>query len=136
MEDALLDLLGRELSGPTSRPEECSAEPPQPYVLGDLTINYAERRVLLAGRPVALTDTEYRTLLELSVNAGRVLSHTELLQQVWGPGHSGRPGAVRTVVKNLRRKLGDDANDPTYIFSEPRAGYRMQKGEPDSDDRA
>ena len=66
-------------------------------------------------------------LLELSVNAGRVLAHAELLQRVWGPAHSGRTGAVRSVIKNLRRKLGDDAENPTYIFNEPRVGYRMPK---------
>ena len=66
----------------------------------------------LAGRPVQLTGTEYRMLWELSANAGRVLTHTELLQRVWGPAHPGRTGAVRSVIKNLRRKLGDDANNP------------------------
>ena len=106
-----------------------SAEPSEPYALGDLTVNYVERRVTLAGRPVQLSDIKYRMLLELSVNAGRVLSHTQLLQLVWGPAHSGRPGAVRTVVKNIRQKLGDDANNPTYILNEPRVGYRMPKGE-------
>ena len=111
------------------RVASASAEPPAPYVRGDLTVNYAERRALLAGRPIPLTDTEYRMLVELSVNSGRVLSHAQLLQRVWGPGHSGRPGAVRTVVKNVRRKLGDDATHPRYILSEPRVGYRMEKGD-------
>ena len=106
-----------------------SAEPPEPYAVGELTVNYAERRVTLAGRPVQLTDTEYRMLFELSVNAGRVLAHVELLQRVWGPAHSGRAGAVRSVIKNLRRKLGDDADNPRYIFNEPRVGYRMAKAE-------
>ena len=81
------------------------------------------------GRAVPLTNIEYRLLSELSVNAGRVLTHDQLLQRVWGPEHSGQPGAVRTFVKNLRRKLGDDADTPTYIFTEPRVGYRMPKGE-------
>ena len=106
-----------------------SAEPPEPYAVGELTVNYAERRVSLAGHPVQLTDTEYRMLFELSANAGRVLAHGELLQRVWGPAHSGRTGAVRSVVKNLRRKLGDDADNPAYVFNEPRVGYRMAKGE-------
>ena len=75
-----------------------------------------------------LTGTEYKLLFELSVNAGRVLTHAELLQRVWGPAHSGRTGAVRSVVKNLRRKLGDDAYNPTYISNQPRVGYRMEKG--------
>ncbi len=106
-----------------------SAPPTEPYAVGDLTVNYAERRVSMAGRTVQLTDIEYRMLSELSANAGRVLAHAELLQRVWGPAHSGRSGAVRSVIKNLRRKLGDDAEDPTYIFNEPRVGYRMPKGE-------
>ncbi len=106
-----------------------SAEPPEPYEVGALTVNYAERRVSLAGRPVQLTDIEYRMLLELSANAGRVLANAELLQRVWGPAHSGRSGAVRSVIKNLRRKLGDDASNPAYIITEPRVGYRMPKGE-------
>ena len=81
------------------------------------------------GRLVRLTEMEYRLLFELSVNAGRVLTHAEILQQVWGPAHSGSPASVRTVVKNLRRKLGDDADNPTYIFNEPRLGYRMEREE-------
>ena len=103
--------------------------PSDPFVMGDLTINYAERRVLLAGRPVQLTDLEYRLLRELSVNAGRILTHENLLQRVWGPGHPGHSGPVRTVVKNLRSKLGDRADAPAYIINEPRVGYRMERGE-------
>ena len=105
------------------------AGPSESYVLGDLTINYSERRVYVAGRAIQLTDIEYRLLLELSANAGRVLTHDQLLQRVWGrqgPDHS---GPVRTVVKNLRRKLGDDADSPRYIITLPRVGYRMPKAE-------
>ena len=103
--------------------------PTEPYIRGDLTVNFAERRVYLAGRAVQLTDLEYRFLFELSVNAGQVLTHDHLLRRVWGPGHPGHSGPVRTVVKNLRYKLGDYADDPSYIFNEPRVGYRMERGE-------
>ena len=103
--------------------------PSEPYMLGDLTISYAERRVFLAGSPVQLTDLEYRFLFELSVNAGGVMTHDHLLRRVWGPGHPGHSGPVRTVVKNLRSKLGDEADNPSYIFNEPRVGYRMERGE-------
>ena len=65
-----------------------AAEPPEPYAAGELTVDYAERRVSVAGRAVSLTDIEYRMLLELSANAGRTLAHAELLQRVWGPAHS------------------------------------------------
>ena len=60
------------------------AEPSEPYVFGDLTIDYAERRVTLAGRPVQLTAIEYGLLFELSANAGRVVPYDRLLQRVWG----------------------------------------------------
>ena len=99
----------------------------EPYVLGDLTINYAERRVTVAGRPVRLTATEYKLLFELSVNAGRVLTQDQLLGRVWGRGYSGDSPLLRSFVKKLRGKLKDDANSPTYIFTEPRVGYRMTK---------
>ena len=105
------------------------AEPSEPFVLGDLTIDYAERRVTLAGRPVQLTAIEYGLLFELSVNAGRVLTYDRLLRRVWGLRRSGDSRRVRTAAKQLRRKLGDDANNPTYILNEPRVGYRMAKGQ-------
>ena len=104
-------------------------EPSEPYVLGDLTIDYAERRVTVAGRPVELTDIEYRMLAELSVSAGRVLTNVQLLQRVWGLDKTGGSGPVRNIIKRLRGKLGDDAGNPTYIFNEPRVGYRMPEGE-------
>ena len=100
---------------------------PENYVLEDLVINYAERRVAVAGRPVVLTATEYALLFELSTNAGLVVTHEQLLQRVWGPGNSGDAGLARTVVQRLRRKLGDDARDPRFIFTEPHVGYRMKK---------
>ena len=103
------------------------AEPSEPYSLGDLTIDYAGHRVAVAGRPVRLTLTEYELLFELSVHAGRVLTHDRLLQWVWGPQRNGEPWLVREVVKRLCSKLGDDAGNPAYIFTEPRVGYRMPR---------
>ena len=105
------------------------AEPSEPFVLGELAVDYAERRVTLAGRPVQLTAIEYGLLFELSVNAGRVLTYDRLLRRVWGLRRSGDSRRVRTAAKQLRRKLGDDANNPIYILNEPSVGYRMEKGE-------
>ena len=101
----------------------------EPYVLGDLTIDYAERRVTLAGRPLPLIAMEYRLLAELSANAGRLLTYEHLLERVWGEKSSGDVRPMRTIVSKLRRKLGDDADNPIYIFTEPRVGYWMPKGE-------
>ena len=101
----------------------------EPYVLGGLTIDYAERRVTVAGRPIELTTAEYELIFELSVNAGRVLTHDQLLRRVWGLTNTGDVRVIRTLVRRLRRKLDDDARSPTYIFAERRVGYRMPKGQ-------
>ena len=90
-------------------------EPSAPFVLGDLTIDYAERRVSLDGRAVEMTDIEYRTLVELSVNAGRVLTYEHLLRRVWRLDGDADLRPMRSVMRRLRRKLGDDAENPTYI---------------------
>ena len=100
-------------------------EPSQPYLLDDLAIDYAQRTVTLAGSPVDLTPTEYRLLAELASNAGRVMTHDQLLSRVWGQERPDGSGTLRTVVKRLRRKLGDDATNPRYILTRPRVGYVM-----------
>ena len=99
------------------------------YVLGDLTIDYAERLVTVAGRPVEVTPTEYDLLVELSISGGRVVPHDRLLQRVWGTRKSGSVRTLRTHLLRLRRKLGEGADNPTYIFAEPRVGYRMPRSE-------
>ncbi len=104
-------------------------EPQVPYALGDLIIDYADRRVTVAGRSVHLLPLEYRMLTELSASAGRVLTYEHLLDRVWGERGVGDLRPMRTIVRKLRRKLGDDASNPTYVFTEPRVGYRMPKGE-------
>ena len=104
-------------------------EPPEPYVLGDLAIDFVRRRVTVAGEEAQLTATEYDLLAELAVNAGRVVTHEELLQRVWGPVNPGSPRTIRTHLMRLRHKLGEDGENPVYIFAEPRVGYRMAVGE-------
>ena len=102
---------------------------PEPFVLGELTIHYDERRVAVANRPVELTATEFELLRVLSVNAGRVLTYDVLLRQAWSkPGREASdPKLVRAVVKRLRRKLDDNAASPAYIRNERGVGYRMPK---------
>ncbi len=100
----------------------------EPYRLGDLAIDYARREVTLAGSPVRLTATEYKMLSELSANAGRVLTHGQLIERVWGHGYSGGTDLTRNFVGRLRRKLGDDAISPRYISTVTGVGYRMGEG--------
>ncbi len=116
--------------------KRAASEPSEPYVLGDLTIDYAGRRVTLAGRPLPLIAMEYRLLAELSANAGRLLTYEHLLERVWGQRGSGDVRPMRTIVSKLRRKLGDNADNPAYIFTEPRVGYRMPMGEAQNQEEA
>ena len=102
------------------------------YVLDELTIDYIQRRVSVSGRELTLTPTEYALLSELSLHAGLPLAHDELLQRVWSPGRRGQRWLLREVVRRLRAKLNDDADNPAYIFTVPRTGYRLGPPRPHS----
>ena len=111
---------------------------PDSFVLGALAIRYEQRQVSLNGRPVQLTAGEYDLLRALSLNAGRVSTFQSLVRRVSGkPSTPSAKVALRTLVRNLRRKLGEDANDPVYILSERSVGYRMPRpddpGQPESE---
>ncbi len=121
------ELSARIRSALVRRTAPEQAEPAEPYISGDLTINYLDREVTVGAEPVDLTATEYKLLFELSINAGRVLTHNALLKRIWGFGHSRDSRPLRTIVKNLRRKLRDEASNPSYIFTEHRVGYRLAK---------
>ena len=123
------ELAARIRAALRKRLEPIQGEPSGPYTAGDLEIDYAQRRVKLAGEPVELTATEYALVYELAVHSPRVLTHPVLLQRVWGPERVGEPWLVRDVVKRLRRKLRDSASSPRFIITEPRVGYRMAVGE-------
>ena len=100
---------------------------PEKFVSGELVIEYERRRVTVGGTTVDLTAKEFDLLRLLSVNAGRVVHHDTLLRRIWG----GRVGAdaklIRVFVRNLRRKLGDSAEGPTWIFNQRGVGYRMPR---------
>ncbi len=100
---------------------------PDLFVLAALTIDYLHRRVTLGGRPLELTATEYELLRVLSLGAGRVATYDALLRQVWRGRSHANPKLVRAYVQRLRRKLGDDTSEPTYILTERRVGYRMPR---------
>ena len=104
-------------------------EPGEPCVLGDLTVDYARRRVTLAGKRVPLTDTEFRLLVELSIDTGTPVTYDDLLHRIWGVESSSDRRTLRSTVKSIRRKLGDEARNPTYIFNESKVGYRLGMAE-------
>jgi two-component system KDP operon response regulator KdpE len=93
---------------------------------GDLEIDLARRLVSVAGQPVHLTPTEYELLRYLALHAGKPVSHTTLLRQVWGDYAVGDNYNTRYVVAQIRKKLGDDPAKPRYIVNEPGVGYRLE----------
>ena len=98
---------------------------PEAFALGELRISYDRRRVTLAGRELGPTAREYDLLTVLSRNAGRVMTCEALLRRVWGKRGGDDPGPVRTFVRKLRQKPGDDVANPAYILTERAVGYRM-----------
>ena len=102
--------------------------PPTPpaFTCGDFEIDFAKRRVVLAGKEIKLTPTEYNLLQELALNAGKVLSYGYLLNKVWGPEYSAEKGYIHTYVKHLRSKIEPYPKNPRYIASVTGVGYRFE----------
>ena len=92
---------------------------------GDLVINFAKRQVTRAGEDVKLTPTEYALLQELAVNSGKVLTHTHLLNKVWGPEYRDEREYLHVFVRRLRSKLEPDPNSPIYILTVSGVGYQF-----------
>lgn len=92
---------------------------------GALTVDFAYRRVLLAGLEISLTRKEYDVLALLARHLGRVVTQQQLLKEIWGPSHVEDSHYLRVVVGHLRQKLGDDPAAPRYIVTEAGVGYRL-----------
>ena len=96
------------------------------FTSDELTVDLARRLVIVGGSEVQLTPTEYDLLRTLVVNAGKVLTHHQLLRQVWGAGYDGETHLLRVNMSNLRHKLEPDTTHPQYILTEPGVGYRLR----------
>lgn len=96
-----------------------------PFKVGDLVVDLAQRRVSVAGREVHLTPIEYRLLALLVKHSGMVLTHRQLLREVWGPGHVERSHYLRIYMAQLRHKLEADPARPRYLLTETGVGYRL-----------
>ena len=95
---------------------------------GGIAMALVRRRVTLDGEPVKLTPTEFKLLQQLLTNRGKVMSHTELLTNVWGPEYRDDRDYLWAYVRHLRRKLEPEPDHPKYIRSEPGVGYVMDCG--------
>jgi two-component system KDP operon response regulator KdpE len=93
---------------------------------GGLRIDLDRRQVTLNGEEVHLTPTEYRLLAALGAQLGRVLTHRQLLDEVWGPAHAGEAHYLRVYMAQLRSKLETDPARPELLITEPAIGYRLR----------
>ena len=98
------------------------------YEAHGLRVDLARREVTRDGAVVHLTPTEYRLLTALVKHAGRVLTHRQLLREVWGPGAQEQSHYLRVYVNQLRQKLEADATRPQLLKTEPGVGYRFAEG--------
>ncbi len=95
------------------------------FVVGDLSVDLARRHVLVGDKEIHLTPIEYKLLTTLIRHAGKVLTHRQLLKEVWGPAHTEDSQNLRFYVAQLRRKLEAVPARPRYLLTEPGVGYRL-----------
>ena len=96
------------------------------FVLDNLKVDLAKRQVLLDDREVHLTPIEYRLLALLIKHAGKVITHTHLLKEVWGTAYAGQTHYLRIYMAQLRHKLEADPARPRFFINEPGVGYRLK----------
>lgn len=96
------------------------------FEVGPLRIDLSRREVQVEGREVRLTPIEYKLLTLLARHAGKVLTHRQILKEVWGPGREGQTHYVRVHMAELRKKIEADAARPRIIVTEPGVGYRLR----------
>jgi two-component system KDP operon response regulator KdpE len=96
-----------------------------PFQFGDVSIDFTQRKVRRAGEPVHLTPIEFKLLSAMVADAGKVLTHTYLLREVWGAGYAERGHYLRIYMGHLRQKLEVDPARPAHIITETGVGYRL-----------
>ncbi len=96
------------------------------FAVGNLRIDFTHRQVFLGEDQVHLTPIEYKLLATLARNPGRVMTHKQLLQEVWGPGYEEESNYLRVHMVQLRRKLEPDSTRPRYLVTEIGVGYRLR----------
>ena len=118
------ELLARVRATVRRRAQPAGSEKPA-IVFGDIEVDLVARTVRRRGEIVHVTPTEYRLLALLITNAGRVLTHRQILRDVWGPSHVDSPHYVRVYMGHLREKLEDDPAQPRHLITETAVGYRL-----------
>lgn len=119
--------MGELLARLRTAVRHAAGAPAEPVFVSDgLKVDLGRRTVIVDGREVQLTPTEYDLLRVLVNHAGKVLTHRHLLREVWGLAYEDEKHLLRVNISNLRRKIEADANRPHYILSEPGVGYRLR----------
>jgi two-component system KDP operon response regulator KdpE len=123
----LMARVRANLRRPRSVPGDAAASGGEEAVFrfGEVEVDRPARLVRRQGVPVHLTPIEYRLLLVLVTHAGRVLTHRQLLREVWGPSHAEQSHYLRIYMGNLRRKLETDPAQPRHLLTETAVGYRL-----------
>jgi two-component system KDP operon response regulator KdpE len=96
------------------------------FILQNLRVDLAKRQVFIDEKEVHLTPIEYKLLTVLVRHAGRVITHRQLLQEVWGPAHVNEVQYLRVYMTQLRHKLENDPAQPRFLMNEPGIGYRLK----------
>ncbi len=122
----LPDLLLARLRAVLRRLRSTEAHARQVLVAGEMTLDFARRRLFRGGREIVLRPTEWQLLVELARNPGRLLPHEELLTRAWGPEYRHDRSYLRVGIRRLRHKLEDDADAPRYIRTVPGRGYLFE----------
>lgn len=95
------------------------------FTVGNLVVDVPRHKVTVGGTHVKLTRKEFDLLRLLARNAGRIVTHRQILREIWGPAHENDVHYLRVYIGHLRQKLGDDPANPQFIESEPGVGYRL-----------
>jgi two-component system KDP operon response regulator KdpE len=120
----IAELLARVRATVRRRAQPAGSESPH-FAFGDVEVDLVARSVTRRGESVHLTPIEYRLLALLIANAGRVLTHRQILRDVWGPSHVESPHYVRVFMGHLREKLENDPAQPQHLITETAVGYRL-----------
>jgi two-component system KDP operon response regulator KdpE len=106
-------------------PDESAPGDVRPFALGELRVDFARRQVFVGQQEVRLTPIEHRLLTTLIRHAGKLVTHRQLLKEVWGPDSVFETHYLRVYMAHLRRKIEADPSRPRYLLTEPGIGYRL-----------
>ena len=107
---------------------EVARLPDKKFTLGDMEIDYDKRQVFLSGTEIKLTQTEYNIIALLATHAGKVLTYSAIIKEIWGPSDVGGTKKLQVNMANIRKKLGIHPGDNKYIVNLLGVGYRFEEG--------